>query len=172
MHPTTATILQQLKMKLNNLAKTTAQLINLAALPLQINFEESYYLFFPLPLFLKKQKPKMRTQWHYNFPATKWRSGLNSFLVFLLLPPGLYGRTVVAESNFCMEWCRMFPLRIVVWTLLLGCGLSFPWPDIANSTSKREQKRQELLKMLEGYKPSSQNALVPAEVSCGVMCYI
>ncbi|KAG8196628.1 hypothetical protein JTE90_006538 [Oedothorax gibbosus] len=59
-----------------------------------------------------------------------------------------------------MEWCRMFSLRIVVCTLLLGCGLCYP---ASNSTSKREQKRQELLKMLGGYTPTHAKVLSSVE---------
>ncbi|CAL1263012.1 unnamed protein product [Larinioides sclopetarius] len=54
-----------------------------------------------------------------------------------------------------MEWCRMFALRIFVFSVLLGCGLSFVMPDITQDSSKlmskRDQKRMELLKSLAEY---------------------
>ncbi|GBN17126.1 hypothetical protein AVEN_256014-1, partial [Araneus ventricosus] len=54
-----------------------------------------------------------------------------------------------------MEWCRMFALRIFVFSVLLGCGLSFAMPAITQDSSKlmskRDQKRMELLKSLAEY---------------------
>ncbi|GFV52748.1 hypothetical protein TNCV_2874191 [Trichonephila clavipes] len=89
--------------------------------------------------------------------------GAGLSLTFAANIAGFYGRNI--DSFFCMEWCRMFALRIVVWTVFLGCGLSFTMPDIKrdslNIMSERDQKRLGLLKSLEEYS-AENHQVIPA----------